>query len=79
MKKKNKKDKQGFTLVELIAVIAIIAIIAVLAILAYGRIQEAMKEKPTIFVFGALHLIGAEGIVCLLRDVGYKVEQIVIK
>ena len=41
--------------------------------------EEAMKEKPTIFVFGALHLIGADGIVCLLRDVGYKVEQIVIK
>ncbi len=41
--------------------------------------KEAMKEKPTIFVFGALHLIGADGIVCLLRDAGYKVEQIDIK
>ena len=41
--------------------------------------KEAMKEKPTIFVFGALHLIGADGIVCLLRDAGYTVEQINIK
>ena len=41
--------------------------------------KEAMKAKPTIFVFGALHLIGADGIVCLLRDAGYTVEQINIK
>ncbi len=41
--------------------------------------KEAMKEKPTIFVFGALHLIGADSIVCLLREAGYKVEQINIK
>ncbi len=41
--------------------------------------EEAMKEKPTIFVFGALHLIGSDGIVCLLRNAGYKVEQVDIK
>ena len=60
MKKKNKKDKQGFTLVELIAVIAIIAIIAVLAILAYGRIQEAMKEKQLEGIHGHIKSVALD-------------------
>ena len=37
---------------------------------------EAMKEKPTMFVFGSLHLIGPSGIVCLLSEAGYRVEAV---
>lgn len=39
-------------------------------------ITEAVKEKPTLFVFGAGHLTGPDGIVRMLRDAGYKVEQL---
>ena len=38
-------------------------------------ILEAIKEKPTLFVFGAGHLTNAQGLVNLLREAGYKVEQ----
>jgi uncharacterized protein YbaP (TraB family) len=38
-----------------------------------------MNEAPTIFVFGAGHLIGPYGIVKLLRNAGYSVEQIKTK
>ena len=38
---------------------------------------DAMKENPTLFVFGSLHLIGSSGVVSLLRDAGYKVEQMI--
>ena len=39
---------------------------------------DAMNENPTLFVFGSLHLIGPSGVVSLLRDEGYKVEQITV-
>ncbi len=37
---------------------------------------EAMKEQPTLFVFGAGHLVGPHGVVSLLREAGYEVEQV---
>lgn len=40
------------------------------------KIKTAIIEAPTLFVFGAGHLIGPSGIVQLLRNEGYKVEQI---
>jgi len=40
------------------------------------QIIEAMKEMPTLFVFGAGHMISSDGIVNLLREAGYEVEQI---
>ena len=40
------------------------------------KIQSAMNEMPTMFVFGAGHLIGPNGILQLLSDAGYQVEQI---
>ena len=39
-------------------------------------IIEAVKEMPTLFVFGAGHLTGPDGVVRMLRDAGYKVEQL---
>ncbi len=41
--------------------------------------QSAMLEKPTMFVFGAGHLLGEHGMIQLLRTAGYEVEQIIIK
>ena len=38
-------------------------------------IVEAIKEKPTLFVFGAGHLTGPQGIVNQLREAGFAVEQ----
>ena len=38
-------------------------------------IIEAIKEKPTLFVFGAGHLTGPQGIVNQLREAGFAVEQ----
>lgn len=40
------------------------------------KIADAMREMPSLFVFGAGHLIGTYGILQLLRDAGYEVEQI---
>ena len=40
------------------------------------KLQAAMSEAPTMFVFGAGHLIGEYGVLQLLRQVGYDVEQI---
>ena len=40
------------------------------------KIKEAMKAYPTIFAFGAGHLVGPSGVVQMLRDAGYKVKQI---
>ena len=40
------------------------------------KLQAAMNEAPTMFVFGAGHLIGDYGILQLLRNAGYNVEQI---
>ena len=42
------------------------------------KLQAAMNEAPTMFVFGAGHLIGDYGILQLLRNAGYNVEQIKI-
>ena len=39
-------------------------------------IVEAIKEMPTLFVFGAGHLTGPDGVVRMLRDAGYIVTQI---
>ena len=39
-------------------------------------IIEAIKEKPTLFVFGAGHLTGQNGVVKMLRDAGYRVEHV---
>lgn len=39
-------------------------------------ILEAIKEMPTLFVFGAGHLTGPDGVVRMLRDAGYKLEQL---
>jgi len=40
------------------------------------KIQAAMSQAPTLFVFGAGHLIGEDGILQLIRQAGYSVEQI---
>ena len=40
------------------------------------KIQTATSKAPTLFVFGAGHLIGDYGILQLLRNAGYDVEQI---
>ena len=40
------------------------------------KITSAMQQTPTLFVFGAGHLIGKDGIVNKLREAGYQVEQI---
>lgn len=38
--------------------------------------EKAMKEKPTFFGVGAAHLAGEEGVIKLLRKLGYKVEPV---
>ena len=40
------------------------------------RMIAAMREKPTMFVFGSGHLIGEHGIIQMLRATGYKVDQV---
>lgn len=40
------------------------------------KMQAAMSEKPTIFIFGSGHLAGSDGIIALLRNAGYNVNQI---
>jgi uncharacterized protein YbaP (TraB family) len=40
------------------------------------RMIAAMREKPTMFVFGSGHLIGEHGIIQMLRSSGYEVEQV---
>ncbi len=39
-------------------------------------IETMMKEKPSFFGFGALHLAGEKGVIQLLRDQGYQVEAV---
>lgn len=39
-------------------------------------ITDAIRAMPTLFVFGAAHLPGTNGIVNMLRQAGYTVEQI---
>ena len=36
----------------------------------FPRMIVAMREKPTMFVFGSSHLIGEHGIIQMLRDSG---------
>lgn len=38
-----------------------------------------MNEAPTLFAFGAMHLVGTHGVINLLREAGYDVKQIQIK
>ena len=38
------------------------------------KLQAAMSETPTMFVFGAGHLIGEYGVLQLLRQAGYDVR-----
>lgn len=40
------------------------------------KMCAAMRESPTMFAFGAAHLIGPDGIIQMLRNAGYKVEQV---
>ena len=40
------------------------------------KITSAIQQAPTLFVFGAGHMIGKDGIINKLREAGYKVEQI---
>ena len=40
------------------------------------RMKDAMQKAPTMFVFGAGHLIGEHGVIQLLRGAGYTVEQV---
>lgn len=40
------------------------------------RIDKIVKETPTFFGVGALHLVGKEGVIKLLRKKGYKVEPV---
>ena len=40
------------------------------------KITAAIQQAPTLFVFGAGHLIGKDGIINKLREAGYQVEQI---
>ena len=40
------------------------------------KMQAAMKQSPTMFVFGAAHLLGEDGIIAMLKDAGYKVKQV---
>lgn len=39
-------------------------------------IETMMKEKPSFFGFGALHLAGEKGVIQLLRNKGYTVEAV---
>ena len=39
------------------------------------RIKEAMKARPTMFVFGAGHLPGPNGVIKMLRKAKYKIKQ----
>jgi uncharacterized protein YbaP (TraB family) len=35
-----------------------------------------MSEQPTLFVVGAAHLIGDDGVITLLKKAGYKVKPV---
>ena len=43
------------------------------------KMTQAMQEAPTLFDFGAGHLIGDDGVLKLLRDAGYKVTLLTKK
>jgi len=40
------------------------------------KIPSLMAEKPTMFVVGAAHLVGEEGLISLLRNAGYTVTPV---
>jgi hypothetical protein len=41
------------------------------------HIEQALKEKEPVFiVVGALHLLGKEGLVAILKEKGYLVQQL---
>ena len=40
------------------------------------KMLAAMREAPTMFVFGAGHLVGPHGVIQLLRNAGCQVEQV---
>lgn len=40
------------------------------------KMLAAMRETPTMFVFGAGHLVGPHGVIQLLRNAGCQVEQV---
>jgi hypothetical protein len=42
------------------------------------QIEELMKEQPTFFSFGAVHLAGEKGLINLLKEKGYKVDPVYI-
>ena len=45
-----------------------------------ARLEEYLKNKEQVFVVvGAAHIVGDKGIVRLLRDKGYKVEQVTLE
>jgi uncharacterized protein YbaP (TraB family) len=35
-----------------------------------------MEEQPTLFVVGAAHLVGKDGVLTLLKREGYKVKAV---
>jgi uncharacterized protein YbaP (TraB family) len=39
-------------------------------------IEKIVKEKPTFFAVGAGHLGGAKGVLNLLQQKGYKIENV---
>ena len=52
-------------------------------VLIYGRnanwmsqMPQMLREKSTLFVVGAAHLIGEKGMLQLLRNAGYVVEPV---
>jgi uncharacterized protein YbaP (TraB family) len=52
-------------------------------VLIYGRnanwmsqMPQMLREKSTLFVVGAAHLIGEKGVLQLLRNAGYVVEPV---
>ena len=42
----------------------------------FPKIVNAIKQKPTLFVFGCGHLIGDKGILAMLKEAGYTTEQL---
>ena len=61
MKRLEKKNKEGFTLIELVIVIALLAILMTLAVPAYKNLQEQARQNP-VSAGGCLPCAG-----CVLR------------
>ena len=48
-------------------------------VLMAGKLDEYLKGKDPVFVVvGAAHIIGDKGVAKMLRDKGYKVEQVTL-